>query len=99
MSTVGRIGCSLALTNVLTRSRGTPAAAFARYCRRKVLVAIQVAPPVYRERRLNSRMHNGNRKMLNESGYRPKEKGGPAGQGLPVRPLSTGFARFGVCRP
>ena len=27
---------------------GTPAAAFARYCRRKVLVAIQDALPVYR---------------------------------------------------
>src|SRR3954464_12031647 len=42
MSTVGRIACSFALTKVLTRSRGTPAAALARYCRRKVLVAIQL---------------------------------------------------------
>src|SRR4029450_11894753 len=40
MRTVGRMAWNFALTNVLTRSRGTPAAAFARYCRRKVLVAI-----------------------------------------------------------
>src|SRR6266545_3830518 len=38
MSTVGRIGWMRALTKVLTRSRGTPAAAFAMYCSRKVLV-------------------------------------------------------------
>src|SRR4051812_28543086 len=38
MSTVGRIGWMRALTKVLTRSRGTPAAAFAMYCSRNVLV-------------------------------------------------------------
>src|SRR5215203_4058644 len=38
MSTVGRIGWIRSLTKVLTRSRGTPAAAFAMYCSRKVLV-------------------------------------------------------------
>ena len=37
MSTVGRMACTFALMKVLTRSRGTPAAAFARYCSRKVL--------------------------------------------------------------
>src|SRR4029079_18832225 len=35
---VGRIGWMRALTNVFTRSRGTPAAAFAMYCSRNVLV-------------------------------------------------------------
>ena len=40
MRTVGRIGWSFALTKVLTRSRGTPLAALARYCSRKVLVAM-----------------------------------------------------------
>ena len=41
MRTVGRIGWILELTNVFTRSRGTPVAALARYCRRKVLVAMR----------------------------------------------------------
>src|SRR5919107_295836 len=38
MSTVGRIGWMRALTKVFTRSRGTPAAALAMYCSRKVFV-------------------------------------------------------------
>src|SRR5438876_9675959 len=38
MRTVGRIGWIRALMNVLTRSRGTPAAAFAKYWSRNVLV-------------------------------------------------------------
>src|SRR4029079_214243 len=38
MSTVGRMGWTFALMKVLTRSRGTPAAAFAMYCSRNVLV-------------------------------------------------------------
>src|SRR6476660_3287783 len=99
MSTVGRIGCSLALTNVLTRSRGTPAAAFARYCRRKVLVAIQVAPPVYRDRRLNSRIHNGNHENAQRTRVRAKREGRNGSQDLPFRPLSTGSARSVVRYP
>src|SRR6266540_7469527 len=38
MSTVGRMACTFALMKVLTRSRGTPAAAFPMYFSRKVLV-------------------------------------------------------------
>src|SRR3982751_2610621 len=38
MSTVGRMAWKRALTKVLTRSRGTPAAALAMYWSRKVLV-------------------------------------------------------------
>ena len=43
MRTVGRIGWSLELTKVLTRSRGTPVAALARYWSRKVFVAMRKA--------------------------------------------------------
>src|SRR6478672_2499699 len=43
MSTVGRIGWMRALTKVLTRSRGTPAAALAMYCSRKVLVDTELS--------------------------------------------------------
>src|SRR3954469_1358235 len=58
MSTVGRIGCIRALTKVLTRSRGTPAAAFAMYCSRKVLVDTELVdynpcPPGEEERTLD----------------------------------------------
>jgi hypothetical protein len=41
MSTVGLMARIFALIKVLTRSRGTPAAARARYCRRKVDVDIR----------------------------------------------------------
>src|SRR5436190_10576860 len=59
MRTVGRIGWMRALTKVLTRSRGTPAAAFAMYCSRNVLVDTELldytpCPPecgLLRERR------------------------------------------------
>src|SRR4030095_6593794 len=51
MSTVGRIGWSRALTKVLTRSRGTPAAAFAMYCSRKVLVDTELQHCTRRARR------------------------------------------------
>src|SRR5436190_15096391 len=51
MSTVGRMAWTFALMKVLTRSRGTPAAAFARYCSRKVLVDTELfdynpCPPI-----------------------------------------------------
>lgn len=43
MSTVGRMGWTFALMKVLTRSRGTPAAAFAMYCSRNVLVDTELS--------------------------------------------------------
>src|SRR4029453_4016663 len=69
MSTVGRIGWSRALTKVLTRSRGTPAAAFAMYCSRKVLVDTELQHCTRRARRRALRPPS-RRSLLREIGPR-----------------------------
>src|SRR4029079_3410199 len=77
MSTVGRMGWTFALMKVLTRSRGTPAAAFAMYCSRNVLVDTDQAIVQAKGQETKRFLPSGRRRVFLARAFRARTRSDP----------------------